>query len=170
MRRLARNTFVVGTCLAGLAGVMIAPLAPVQPFMGLDYILKSFFVLVVGGLGSRLRPADRRRRSIGGVDSVVSALIDRTDGYSTVLVIAILFLWLRPRGHLCAPRSAALLVALLLLLPFALGEYLGLPARPAISCTRSPRSASACAGAGRLPAARAGDVLRARRLPRRALR
>ena len=50
--RLARNTFVVGTCLAGLAGVMVAPLTPVQPYMGLDYILKAFFVLVVGGLGS----------------------------------------------------------------------------------------------------------------------
>ena len=52
VRSLASATFVVGTCLAGLAGVMIAPLVPVQPFMGLDYILMSFFVLVVGGLGS----------------------------------------------------------------------------------------------------------------------
>jgi branched-chain amino acid transport system permease protein/urea transport system permease protein len=38
--------------LTGLAGVLIAPLVPVQPFMGLDHILMSFFVLVVGGLGS----------------------------------------------------------------------------------------------------------------------
>ena len=46
--RFASATFVVGTCLAGLAGVLVAPLIPVQPFMGLDYILMSFFVLVVG--------------------------------------------------------------------------------------------------------------------------
>jgi hypothetical protein len=33
---------------------MIAPLVPVQPFMGLDYVLRAFFVLIVGGLGRRL--------------------------------------------------------------------------------------------------------------------
>jgi branched-subunit amino acid ABC-type transport system permease component len=36
VRWLAAGTFVTGTCLAGLGGVMIAPLVPVQPFMGLD--------------------------------------------------------------------------------------------------------------------------------------
>ena len=87
----ASATFVVGTCLAGLGGVMIAPLVPVQPFMGLDHILMSFFVLVVGGLvtGSTV---------IGGTNSVVSALSDSTGGYFCVLALAILFLWLRPRG------------------------------------------------------------------------
>jgi branched-subunit amino acid ABC-type transport system permease component len=35
---------------------------------------------------------------IGGLDSVVSAAIDATYGYLTVLVVAILFLWLKPRG------------------------------------------------------------------------
>ena len=52
VRRLAAGTFIVGTCLAGLGGVMVAPLVPVQPFMGLDYVLRAFFVLIVGGLGS----------------------------------------------------------------------------------------------------------------------
>src|SRR3982751_247973 len=59
VRRYASATFVVGTCLAGLAGVLIAPLVPVQPFMGLDYVLMSFFVLVVGGLGSVARLVSR---------------------------------------------------------------------------------------------------------------
>jgi branched-chain amino acid transport system permease protein/urea transport system permease protein len=95
--RLARNTFVVGTCFAGLAGVMVAPLTPVQPYMGLDYILKAFFVLVVGGLGSALGLVTGAG-VIGGVESAVSAIMDRTWGYSTVLLIAIVFLWLRPRG------------------------------------------------------------------------
>jgi len=95
--RLARNTFVVGTCLAGLAGVMVAPLTPVQPYMGLDYILKAFFVLVVGGLGSAVGLVSGAGL-IGGVESAMSAIVDRTWGYSTVLLIAIVFLWLRPRG------------------------------------------------------------------------
>ena len=97
VKRLAANTFIIGTCLAGLAGVMVAPLVPVQPFMGLDYILKAFFVLVVGGLGSVLGLISGAV-AIGGIDSIVSAMIDGTYGYLTVLVLAILFLWLKPRG------------------------------------------------------------------------
>jgi branched-chain amino acid transport system permease protein/urea transport system permease protein len=97
VRRYASATFVVGTCLAGLAGVMIAPLAPVQPFMGLDHILMSFFVLVVGGLGS-VGGLLTGSAVIGGSNSIVSALSDSTGGYFSVLLLAIVFLWLRPRG------------------------------------------------------------------------
>jgi branched-subunit amino acid ABC-type transport system permease component len=35
---------------------------------------------------------------IGGVDSVISAATNAANGYFAVLVLAILFLWLRPRG------------------------------------------------------------------------
>jgi branched-subunit amino acid ABC-type transport system permease component len=95
--RYASATFIVGTCLAGLGGVLIAPLVPVQPFMGLDHILMSFFVLVVGGLGS-VGGLLTGSAVIGGANSVVSALSDSTGGYFVVLALAILFLWLRPRG------------------------------------------------------------------------
>jgi branched-subunit amino acid ABC-type transport system permease component len=95
--RYASATFVVGTCLAGLGGVLIAPLVPVQPFMGFDHILMSFFVLVVGGLGS-VGGLLTGSAVIGGANSVVSALSDSTGGYFFVLALAILFLWLRPRG------------------------------------------------------------------------
>jgi branched-subunit amino acid ABC-type transport system permease component len=97
VRRLAAGTFVVGTCLAGLGGVMLAPLVPVQPFMGLDYVLRAFFVLIVGGLGS-VSGLLSGAAVIGGVDSAVSATSSATDGYFAVLVLSILFLWLRPRG------------------------------------------------------------------------
>jgi branched-chain amino acid transport system permease protein/urea transport system permease protein len=76
---------------------MVAPLVPVQPFMGLDYVLKAFFVLVVGGLGS-VAGLVAGSAVIGGIDSAVSAAIDGTYGYFSILVVAILFLWLRPRG------------------------------------------------------------------------
>jgi len=97
VRRVAAYTFVTGTCLAGLAGVLIAPLVPVQPFMGLDYVLKTFFVLVVGGLGTVMGVLSGAA-IIGGIDSVMSAAMNATYGYLTVLVVAILFLWLKPRG------------------------------------------------------------------------
>ena len=97
VRRLAAGTFVAGTCLAGLGGVTVAPLAPVQPFMGLDYVLRAFFVLIVGGLGS-VSGLLSGAAVIGGFDSVVSAATSATNGYFAVLVLSILFLWLRPRG------------------------------------------------------------------------
>ena len=97
VRRLAAGTFIIGTCLAGLGGVMVAPLVPVQPFMGLDYVLRAFFVLIVGGLGS-VSGLLSGAAAIGGFDSVISAATNAANGYFAVLVVAILFLWLRPRG------------------------------------------------------------------------
>jgi urea ABC transporter permease protein UrtB len=97
VRRLAAGTFITGTCLAGLGGVMVAPLVPVEPFMGLDYVLRAFFVVIVGGLGS-VPGLLSGAAVIGGFDSVVSAATNATNGYFAVLVLAILFLWLRPRG------------------------------------------------------------------------
>ncbi len=94
---LARNTFIAGLCLGGIAGVLLAPIVAVHPGMGIDYVLKSFFVLVVGGLGNILGLVVGSG-VIGGAEAVVSAVIDRTAGYTFVLVIALLFLWMKPRG------------------------------------------------------------------------
>jgi branched-subunit amino acid ABC-type transport system permease component len=94
---LARNTFIFGTCLAGLAGVVVAPLTPVNPFMGIDFVLNAFFVIIVGGLGSVLG-VFLGAGIIGGLDSFVAAVLNRGSAYFLVLLIAIFFLWFRPRG------------------------------------------------------------------------
>jgi len=94
---LARNTFIFGSALAGLAGVVIAPLMSVNPYMGLDFVISAFFAIVVGGLGSVLG-LFVGSGIIGGLDSVASAVFNRTTAYFFVLAIAILFLWRRPRG------------------------------------------------------------------------
>ena len=44
--------FALGVGLAGLAGVMSAPLAGVQPAMGSEILTATFVVVVIGGLGS----------------------------------------------------------------------------------------------------------------------
>ncbi|MEO3999475.1 branched-chain amino acid ABC transporter permease [Mesorhizobium sp. CAU 1732] len=95
--RLARSTFVFGTAMAGLAGVLLAPLVRIEPFMGIDYLLSSFFVLVVGGLGS-LEGLLIGSTVIGGSNVVASAAFGNTGGYLTVLAISILFLWLKQDG------------------------------------------------------------------------
>lgn len=44
--------FGVGAALAGLSGVLIAPLRGVRPVMGAEIIIAAFVVVVIGGLGS----------------------------------------------------------------------------------------------------------------------
>lgn len=94
---LSRMTFIAGTVIAGIAGLMIAPLVRVEPLMGLDYLLNSFFILVVGGLGS-LQGLLTGAAVIGGGNTLLSVIFDNTVGYLGILVISILFLWTRPNG------------------------------------------------------------------------
>tara|TARA_Y100001968_G_C19426548_1_gene754679 strand:+ start:1103 stop:1954 length:852 start_codon:yes stop_codon:yes gene_type:complete len=95
--RLSRLTFIIGVSTAGLAGVLLAPLVRVEPYIGLDYLMSSFFILIVGGLGT-LEGLLIGSTVIGGTDAIVSTVFDKTAGYMSVLLISILFLWLRPDG------------------------------------------------------------------------
>lgn len=95
--RLANRAFVFGVVTAGVAGALLAPLVRVEPGMGLDYLLSSFFVLVVGGLGS-LAGLAVGTGVIGGTEVVVSNAFDQTSGYLAVLAVSLIFLWLKPNG------------------------------------------------------------------------
>lgn len=46
------GAFAFGVALAGLAGVLLAPVYSVFPTMGRDFILMAFTVVIVGGMGS----------------------------------------------------------------------------------------------------------------------
>ena len=52
LRPALTAVFALGVGLAGLAGVMSAPLAGVQPAMGSEILTAAFVVVVIGGLGS----------------------------------------------------------------------------------------------------------------------
>lgn len=45
-------TFGLGAALAGLAGVMLAPIYTLSPYVGGNFIMAAFAVVVLGGLGS----------------------------------------------------------------------------------------------------------------------
>lgn len=96
-RRLASVTFVIGVVCAGIAGALLAPLSRIEPGMGLDALLSSFFVLVVGGMGS-LSGMWAGSSVIGGTQVAVGSLLDQTQGYVAMLLISIYFLWRRPQG------------------------------------------------------------------------
>src|SRR6516164_4939056 len=44
--------FAIGAAMAGASGVLFGPLVGVNHAMGLDWILKAFIVVVVGGMGN----------------------------------------------------------------------------------------------------------------------
>ena len=52
VERLFFLVFCVGCALAGLAGVVAAPLLSVTPDMGLQILIPTLIVIVIGGLGS----------------------------------------------------------------------------------------------------------------------
>ncbi|MCC5999404.1 MAG: branched-chain amino acid ABC transporter permease [Pararhodobacter sp.] len=95
--RLSAMAFVTGCLCAGMAGLILAPVMAVEPNMGLDALIRSFFALVVGGLGT-LEGLAIGVAVVGGLQAGLSAALSQTAGYLGVLILAILFLWRRPDG------------------------------------------------------------------------
>jgi branched-chain amino acid transport system permease protein len=52
--RMVTLTFGGGVALAGLAGVLAAPIYQVNPLMGANILITVFAVVVIGGFGSIL--------------------------------------------------------------------------------------------------------------------
>ncbi|MEO8558205.1 MAG: branched-chain amino acid ABC transporter permease [Rhodospirillales bacterium] len=90
--------FALGCGLAGLSGVIAAPLQTVGPSMGTDIIVDAFVVLVLGGLGS-LRGTVMAALLVGQVRMLGAAVISE---YSSVLTFVLMagVLLVRPRGLL----------------------------------------------------------------------
>lgn len=52
VRRVTRWTGALAAALTGLAGVVIAPLFDLYPNMGTEVVIKSFAVVIIGGMGN----------------------------------------------------------------------------------------------------------------------
>ena len=102
--RLFAVTFAVGAALAGLAGVIAAPVFGIYPGMDVDYLIYSLVVVVVGGLGT-LSGAVAGSALIGPADTFGKVLVPQ---FALALIFAImaLVLLLRPTGLLGRIRIA----------------------------------------------------------------
>ncbi len=94
--RLMVLSFALGSALAGLAGSVAGPLYTAQPGMGLEVIIHSFAVIVVGGVGSILG-ALVGSVIIGLSRSVMYMVYPRLD-IVLIYVIMILVLLFKPAG------------------------------------------------------------------------
>jgi branched-chain amino acid transport system permease protein len=71
--RIYAAAFALGAVLAAVAGVLIVPVQQAHYLMGLDALLLSFMVVIIGGLGS-LKGTIAAALLIGVIDGVVSVL------------------------------------------------------------------------------------------------
>jgi branched-chain amino acid transport system permease protein len=97
------GVFAIGAAMAAASGVLFAPMVGVSHTMGLDWVLKAFIVVVVGGMGNF-------------VGSIVAAIfISLVEAYTTIwldpsqavivsFIILILTLLFRPTGLFVTPR------------------------------------------------------------------
>ncbi|HEX4801924.1 MAG TPA: branched-chain amino acid ABC transporter permease [Myxococcaceae bacterium] len=88
--------FAVGVTLAGLAGMIAAPVSSVFPGMGNQIIIICFVVAIIGGLGS-IKGALVAALMIGIADTVGVVLLPEFSGVAVYLLMAVILLW-RPRG------------------------------------------------------------------------
>jgi len=52
LQRLRLYVFAFGTALAGIAGIIMAPIWGIRPVVGVDAVVPAFVIIVMGGVGS----------------------------------------------------------------------------------------------------------------------
>jgi branched-chain amino acid transport system permease protein len=88
--------FAIGTALAVVAGMLAAPLYSVYPGMGDSFLIISFVVVVIGGIGS-IGGAFWAALLIGLVDTLGKVFLPSIAGIAVYLLMAAVLL-LRPSG------------------------------------------------------------------------
>lgn len=93
--------FGIAAVVAGLAGVMYTPILPPDYHMGMDFLVLSFVVVVVGGMGS-LPGAVAAGFLLGILQSFASTNLikDLIPGIDQIIIylLAVIILLARPRG------------------------------------------------------------------------
>jgi urea transport system permease protein len=102
-RRTDSMAIALGSGLAGLAGVALTPLYNVNPNMGTGFIVDSFMVVVLGGVGS-LAGAVAASFGIGQINVIIEPLYGAVAAKVVVLLLVIAFIQRRPEG-LFAPKG-----------------------------------------------------------------
>jgi urea transport system permease protein len=89
--------FGLGSGIAGLGGVALSQLGNVGPELGQGYIIDSFMVVVLGGVG-RLAGAVAAALGLGIVNKILEPVAGAVLGKIAVLTMVIIFIQRRPQG------------------------------------------------------------------------
>ena len=90
-------TFGLGSGIAGLGGVALSQIGNVGPDLGQSYIIDSFMVVVLGGVG-QLAGTIIAAVGLGEINKILEPFTGAVLGKIFVLVIIILFIQKRPQG------------------------------------------------------------------------
>jgi branched-subunit amino acid ABC-type transport system permease component len=107
VRAIYRSSIALGSGLAGLSGALIAPLVAINPFMGVTWLVKGFFVVIVGGPGSILG-AVSGGNAMGWPDQFMATVFEANGalyGQLTVIVVAAAIILLKPEGLVVRMRG-----------------------------------------------------------------
>jgi branched-chain amino acid transport system permease protein len=94
--RMITLTYGFGVALAGLAGVMAAPIYQVSPQMGADLIIVVFAVVVIGGMGS-IMGSIVTGFALGLVEGLTKVFYPEASNIVIFVIMAIVLL-IRPAG------------------------------------------------------------------------
>jgi branched-chain amino acid transport system permease protein len=93
--------FAIGAGMAGASGVLFGPLVGVNHTMGLDWILKAFIVVVVGGMGN-LAGSIAAAIFISLLEAYAALWVSPAQAIIVSFVVLILTLLFRPTGLFAA--------------------------------------------------------------------
>ncbi len=100
--RIDMLTFGLGAGIAGLAGVALSQLGNVGPDLGRTYIIDSFMVVVLGGVG-QLAGTVIAALGLGALNKFIEPFSGAVVAKITILMFIILFIQKRPQG-IFAPK------------------------------------------------------------------
>ena len=89
--------FAIGAAMAAASGVLFGPLVGVNATMGLDWVLKAFIVVVIGGMGN-LGGSIAAAILISLLESYASIWVSPSQSVIVSFVVLILTLLFRPTG------------------------------------------------------------------------
>ncbi|WP_417804369.1 branched-chain amino acid ABC transporter permease [Thalassospira lucentensis] len=96
-KRVYAIAFSLATGLSAIAGVLLAPLTAVIAQMGVNYLARSFFVVIVGGAGG-VPGVIAGSSFVGGLETVFNYAMPATMSQALVLILAIILVRFRPSG------------------------------------------------------------------------
>jgi len=89
--------FAIGAAMAAASGVLFGPLVGVNATMGLDWVLKAFIVVVVGGMGN-LGGSIAAAIFVSLLEAYASIWVSPSQAVIVSFVVLILTLLFRPTG------------------------------------------------------------------------
>jgi len=91
------GVFAIGAAMAAASGVLFAPLAGVSHTMGLDWVLKAFIVVVVGGMGN-IAGSILAALFVSLLEAYASIWVSPAQAVIVSFVVLIMTLLFRPTG------------------------------------------------------------------------